>query len=902
MKRLLLIFIAVLAASAFGQAPLTYPNARTDWCELGNESNCASQQQVPYIGCQYWANGTYTPGAAAWSSSTTYALGNTASDGSGNVYRSLQNGNTKLLSNTSWWANMGKCGTAPNVGGLTGANAIITEPYFGSQVVRVTDGNTGNGPCGFVTYNNFSGGNFNNWAADSSALIIKPSNGVGCVFAFNPATMQTVATPIVGSGSADPTCATNCTQSPSGAQFKYSTTNPTLIWEVIPSLGSVYRDVVTACTVPPGTGYCVPGGSSSGNVAPTFANAANWVFSRTLVLNILSPPGCSGCTPLPSDFVPNYTGSLVTPDDDSVVTYQLSDNGQSVPQFGTGPAITSIGGNGTIVSVTNSAMTGWSPAVGSPMQINGVTTTTAYNTGTTAIWTVCGTGSGCTNPTATSFQFLSSVTGTGGVSGATASYPNKTCPAPSGADPMNFSGGNYGPIYVVVAKPGAGPGGVTGWRLYDTCNGVITGNYGDNSASIWPNTAAPTSGTGYIVGQSSGSSIPDRCYQHESDQKPNPLYAGPSCETGQPAWNPGSCSGTVCGGNFIFWESLTTNVRICTITGCTAGHAVNGYINNYVGHNLLAFSYENPNAGSTPGLAFPLTSIDNHSSYNNDGYYDYQPMTIVPQLVCDQNGTPGSPPTGTVGALNGPCSPYYQQTWQNELLLVENATGNAANAANAYGEHCNYNSAASACVYRPGPPYNTGTSWDFNAQNSIANISPDGHWLSFASDWNLTLGCTNGWTGTGGQLCLDPVSAGNTTSGTISATAWDGAGGATITTTNPTTFMVGMYVLISGTTESCLNHAIFITSVTGTTFTGTQVGGSCTPASSNSSDTGTAKWQGCASTSLSNAACPRNDVFVMNLLSAHAGPPPTFPNFSLFSQTAGEPQVKNERQSDRTTK
>jgi hypothetical protein len=855
--------------------PLTYPSAITNWCELGTETNCPGATQTPYLGCNYWANGTYTPGAAPWTAGS-YALNATVSLG-GNVYLSLEAGNSTEPPGSEW-QNLGACGAVTSVGGLTGAGNIVTQPFYGTQIVRITDYNTQSGLCtGNPSYNP------GDIAPDASKLLVIPVSGEGCIFAFNPATMAATATPIQGFVTGD-SCLTNCVNFADGAQYAWSYTNPNLIWEELPSPPSINQIVIQACAVPVGTGSCVPGGSTSSNVAPTFANAANWIFNRTVIMNPLAPPGCGGCAPIPSDFAATYMGIAAVDFYDTAVSFVMSDDGQNNPMFGAGPTLTSISGNGTVVSVGNNAKTGWAPVVGSPVVISGFTTTTAYNSATGTPWTVCGTDSGCTNPTSTAFQYLSTVTGTGGISSATASYPSKTCPTPSGADPINFAG-YYGPIYIMNVSIGKGPGGDVGWRLYDVCDGWITGNFGDSSASIWPNEAAPTEGncsagtappcdsadlTQYPVGESGGTALPDRFYLHEATNSLNPLYSSLSVASGESINNPGSCSGTVCSDTETAWETATTNIRIVPEPE-GSGHSELTFDDFIVGHQTIAFEFHN--ATEPDAVIFPvaLTEIDQHSTHRNQGSQDWQPQISYPQNVCDITGTPGSSPTDA-------CPPYYNVgAWQNEVVAIENSVGNGPggiypNAANAYGKHCTYTiggtPTASSCAYRLAQTYNTGTNFDFSSQNATTTISPNGQFVVFTSDWNLTLGCTNGWTGGSGQACLDPVSAANTTGGTISATAADGAGHATITATNPTTFVVGMYAAITGTAESCLNHHVLITSTTGTAFTGNLVGGTCS-SFSNASDTGTANWPGCGNASLPNSACPRNDVFVVDLLSAN---------------------------------
>jgi len=847
MKKLLAI--AVFCLPAFGQAsysgltkyqggatwqsgaaggPFTY-SARTDACETGLESGC-SGLGLPYLGCNAWSSGTYTP------VNTTPAC-------------PVANG-----------------GLAPSVGGLTGAGNIVTLPGFNTQVVRLTDysfASRSSGPCaGIPSFNNNSSGNFNIIASDDSKVIVQGSGGTSCIFAFNPITMASTMASIGGTGNS--TCVSNCTSFDSSASWIFDLTNPNLMWEVVPGTMKFNQLLISACTVAAGTGYCVPGGSSATNVPATYANALNWVYSRTTVIQANAPPGCSGCNPFPPDFVANFSSTLAGDQSGTTIVSAFGDNGQNKPIFGAGPAITAISGSGSIVSVTNNTMSGWTPVVGSPIVIAGVTTTTAYN----GNWTVCGTASGCTNPTATAFQYLSTVTGTGAVSSATASYPSATCPTPSGADPLNFAG-HYGPIYMFSVTLGAGPGGVPGWRFYDACNGVITGNYG---TGIWPSTVTPTDGTctsscaadgAQPIGVSGGNPLPDRYFLHGGKSLQNPIYGKISAAVGEASTNPGSCSGgtTPCTDQDIEWELQTTNVRICLALACQ-GHTTGGYLAGITSPADSVHTWHNPAIPGTKLISSPVAGTwDRHSTYNNDGTLDYQPIFDYPQQVCDVNGTPGSAPTGTQGTVNGPCPNYFATFGTNELIATENSVENPS------GAHCLSGGTPVACVYRFGSVYNTGTNFNFNIQNTTPNVDPMGKFVIVASDWNLTLGCTNGWTGTGSQPCLDPISAGNTTAGVITGTSSDGSGHATIMVTNATTFTAGMNVAISGTAESCLNSQnIFVTSTASTTFTGNISGCS---SFSNSSDAGTANWKSCGSTPLANAACPRTDLFVYGLLSAH---------------------------------
>jgi hypothetical protein len=731
-----------------GGAPLTY-SAVTDQCELGTETYCTSGLPLPFLYCN---TGAYSAGSTFTPVNTTPCP--------------VTNG-----------------GTAPNIGGLTGAGTIITEPYFNSKVVRVTDYGTQSGSpaCDGGIYDNFSTGQNNGWTADSSKFVLESVGGVKCVFAFSADSSLTAA-PSSISGTSGTACSANCTHFLTGASVAFSGANPNEMVELSNGTGAINSLIISACS--PSIGTCTT------NVAPTVANAANWVFSRTLIFNFLT--GCSGgpCG-LPSAFVPNWNGTLNASNDDSTISFVLSDDGQNSPNWSDGTHM---------------------------------------------------------------------------------------CPQPAGTTVTK-----YGPSFIFAYKIGAG------WRTYNTCgllgiNGdapYIQGSFGD--------TGSPTDGTCSSgcapdgmqpVGTSGGAAITDFMSLHDGEATPDYHYYSLSAIVSDSAL-PGSCGGKICVNQPYSWEIATTNMRYGT---CNAHHiAGSKYL--YGGHYYTACSYHNPNSTTPPnGLNLLATgsAIDEHGFSNNMGTQDYQPGGASTTQVCDQNGTPGGSPTGTFPA--GACKTYATNPWWNEIIMVENSIGNYTNAANAYGKHCNYGHGANgdACVYRMGQHYNTGTSPYFSPQSAIANNDPTGRYALFVSDWWLTLGCGNGVS----SGCLDPVSAGNSaTTPTISAVAVDSAGTvATITVANTSPkISTGMYPSFAGLGNATFlnGNFYFVTSFSGTQFTVCAeasggagvctVGGIGHASYSGSETTGTAVWGSC-STKYLYASCPRSDLFVMDLVSAHSGP------------------------------
>ena len=81
----------------------------------------------------------------------------------------------------------------PNVGNLSGANTIVTDPDFGNRIVRITDANTNPEATfknrTFVTARSGSADD-NLWNVDSTLLIVEDTGSNAYPFSFNPSTMQ----------------------------------------------------------------------------------------------------------------------------------------------------------------------------------------------------------------------------------------------------------------------------------------------------------------------------------------------------------------------------------------------------------------------------------------------------------------------------------------------------------------------------------------------------------------------------------------------------------------------------------------------------------------------------------------------------------------------------------------
>jgi hypothetical protein len=226
-------------------------------------------------------------------------------------------------------------------------------------------------------------------------------------------------------------------------------------------------------------------------------------------------------------------------------------------------------------------------------------------------------------------------------------------------------------------------------------------------------------------------------------------------------WGQGSYDRTgYVGGNF--WQPRM--LIIDSNLGAT-GHSARGYNMNYQGKNYQAYNFFNTSTPATDdgtpagALYAPATNVadaetpppgshvpnllpfsvvdDQHGTAWSHGTTDLSPIALVTTLVCSQGGT------GGVGTFM--CPSQYASIWDSEIVAIENAVTRSS-PGNLIGADCNYSSGAAPCVYRLGHTFNTNDNWNFNGQNAIGTMSPDGNWLAFPTDWNKTLGCMDGTT------------------------------------------------------------------------------------------------------------------------------------------------------------
>jgi hypothetical protein len=104
----------------------------------------------------------------------------------------------------------------PSAPSLGPANSVITDPTFGSRILRVTDQNTKSGRS-FIS---IDAGFFRAWNADSTAIKLTGPQGDGYWLEFNPTTFK------VGDGSSIPTVHSV----PFGATWEWSMVDPNIMY------------------------------------------------------------------------------------------------------------------------------------------------------------------------------------------------------------------------------------------------------------------------------------------------------------------------------------------------------------------------------------------------------------------------------------------------------------------------------------------------------------------------------------------------------------------------------------------------------------------------------------------------------------------------------------------------
>ena len=252
--------------------------------------------------------------------------------------------------------------------------------------------------------------------------------------------------------------------------------------------------------------------------------------------------------------------------------------------------------------------------------------------------------------------------------------------------------GSSGTIYVIVWNR------TNGCRVWNTATGAVTGSWGTTGTIsltdtfLIHNIRISKSGNAVKV-------ITNDC-------------TGGGCESSSSPDCNGGGSGTTC--NIYIWNiaTLTVNRIVADSTdGC--GHSTIGWaltMNLCSGFNTRPFT-SNDQAGTDPVSTYPSpnSNQDGHGGFNNGNNTDTAPVfwSKAPE------NTPGS---GLFAPVNG---------WDNEI-----------NAVRLDG---------SGSVYRFAHTYATYDDTDnFDGEYAIGNVSPDGKFYAWASDWDGMLGVLGG--------------------------------------------------------------------------------------------------------------------------------------------------------------
>ena len=939
-----LLAILLLCYSAFGQgtyrggsvssgyaesgyvgsgAPLTYA-ARTDTCETGSEPGCKSNPLC--LSC----NGTGNP--------LTYLGPSTPS--------------TLPVAGPTGSVSCGTLGTISqplNGQYPCGMNTIITDPDFGTKMVRVTDYSLS---AQGLSFNMSSAGTPHMWSSNAKKLMIQNSGSSTIMLAFSADSNMTVT----------PTNLAGSSVFPGGNPVGFSFVTSNVAWELDTEQASTVTGSVTSGTfqtretvyqcspAPCSTGPnatlvtlnaasmqigSVSGGTPNGSTtwvggtsgavftptaAPTalaYINQVNklvindsgapssWSMARSKLFNFNwdgSTDGTSTQNCLPAGYKTNWAGLWVPSYDDTSFTIAWSDDGQDGRPGGScthspngtctsGIFVTNftVGKGCRMLNTLSGQITGdWGPT---GYAVNGQVTA---NSGTGS-W--CNSGAPCSGPALldsstvkwTDYDYLHE-----GFNMPNANYAALGLVETSqGAISSVQSDGNGNTTVTFTNSPGYAPGQIVYFYGLTNANNTwlnCTPTPGPCTSAGWPVTTGMASHTIVINDKVNGTPHAAGGPYSESQPSSTNSTVAASCVN--------STNQTVICGSY-YWHIPTLTIEpILSPSG--QGHAAEEYVNSYRAKYYTAHTVANPSLPCPQADAaipcpeadeyqlLPLSiSDDQHGMPNNGGTQDLPPVGMITALVCGQ-----APPGG--GAFACPpttANPYT--VWNDEIIAIENWIARAP-----AGADCNYSivggPSATGCVYRLGHTFNTGDNWNFNAQNGIGNISPDGNWAAFPSSFGNTLGCTDGTT----NCWSSYIASGAPTASMAGATIQTDAN-SKLTVTMPNQFCnPGGYqyywvsgavesiscgtrpeqVTLSGFAESWANQTITLTAVSGcdstdqnagncASFTGTGTGipANYGPVTESSGTQKAASPLNCGN----GTPCQREDIWIAYLPSAH---------------------------------
>jgi hypothetical protein len=194
----------------------------------------------------------------------------------------------------------------PNVGNLTGAGTVITDPDFGNPIARCTDANTDpSAPNIAFNINSGATGIVNHFNQNDTIIYVQETGGIGVPLLFDAQTMQCSRM-----YAANPAYAATggLTIDAVGADFSYSNPNWLYVWISTGGVAQIYR-------------YDFSNYSSSGS--PTI----------TLIADFIADTG-SGFSGTPGNCLPaNFVSQLRTRPDCKTRDFTLS-IGKSVRDAG----------------------------------------------------------------------------------------------------------------------------------------------------------------------------------------------------------------------------------------------------------------------------------------------------------------------------------------------------------------------------------------------------------------------------------------------------------------------------------------------------------------------------------------------------------------------------------------
>jgi hypothetical protein len=193
---------------------------------------------------------------------------------------------------------------APDMGNLTGAGTVITDPSFGNSIARCTDANT-NPSAPNVSFDTNAGGAaiVNHFNKNDTILYAQQHGTLGFPLFFDPVTMQCSR---MYPNNPSYSATGGLTISGSGADFSYSNPNWLYVWDIGAS-AKIYR-------------YDFSNYSASGS--PTVTLVADFIADSGA--GFTGTPG--NCLPL--NFVPNWIGHDGPSADDTSFTAAYSAGAQ----------------------------------------------------------------------------------------------------------------------------------------------------------------------------------------------------------------------------------------------------------------------------------------------------------------------------------------------------------------------------------------------------------------------------------------------------------------------------------------------------------------------------------------------------------------------------------------------